>query len=175
MIFHKRWLKFNVKLQGENKLVHELFKHLRTFERDLEVYEQSLHEHKVDHFPILKSIFDGSNEILDSHTRKVPVLGEKFSSRFTDFRSLKSNMAIFALPCTCEISFAPVKLQLKLNALQEDDVLLQNFRKMNPIDFYKSLPVAEYCKFAKKFVCMFGSTYTCEQLFSKVKHVKSKP
>ena len=47
-----------MKLHGENKLVHELFKHLRTFERDLQLYEQSLREHKVDHFPTLKSVFD---------------------------------------------------------------------------------------------------------------------
>lgn len=168
--------KFNVKLQGENKLVHELFKHLRTFERDLQLYEQCLREHKVDHFPTLKSVFDGSNEILDSYARRVAVLREEFSSRFTDFRSLRSGMAVFALPCTCEVSSAPVKLQLELNALQEDDVLVQNFSKTNLINFYKSLPVAEYYhlkQFAKKFVCMFGSTYTCEQLFSKVKHVKS--
>ena len=105
------------------------------------------------------------------------VLCEEFSSRFTDFRSLKSHMAVFAHPCTFEITSAPVKFQLELNALQEDGVLVQNFRKMNLVYFYKSLPVAEHYnlkQFAKKFVCMFGSTYTCEQLFSKVKHVKSK-
>ena len=170
--------KFNVKLQGENKLVNELFKHLQTFERDLELYEQSLDKQKVDHFPTLKSVFDGSNEILDSYARRVAVLREEFSSRFTDFRSLRSHMAVFAHPCTCKISSTPVKFQLELSALQEDDVLVQNFRKMNFVDFCKSLPVAECYslkQFAKKFVCMFGSTYTCEQLFSKVKLVKSSP
>ena len=113
--------KFNVKLQGENKLVYELFKHLRTFERDLALYEQSLREHKVDHFPTLKRVFDGSNEIMDSYARRAAVLREKFSSRFTDLRSLISHMAVFALPCTCEISSAAVELQLELNTLQEDD------------------------------------------------------
>ena len=64
------------------------------------------------------------------------VLREEFSSRFTDFRSLRSHMTVFALPCTCEISSAPVELQLELNALQVDGVLVQNFRKMNLIDLY---------------------------------------
>ena len=86
-------------------------------------------------------------------------------------------MAVFALPYTCETSSALEELQLELNALPEDDVLEQNFKKMNLIDFYKSLPVAEcynLMQFAKKFVCTFGSTYISEQLLSKVKHVKSK-
>ena len=72
------------------------------------------------------------------------MLREEFSSQFKDFRSLKSRIVVFALPCTCEIRFAPVELQLELNALQEDDVLVQNFSETNLIDFHKSLPVAEY-------------------------------
>ena len=77
---------FSVKLQGENKLVHELFKHVGTFKRDLELYEQSLREHKIDDFPTLKSDCDSSIEILDSYARRVAVLREQFSSRFADFR-----------------------------------------------------------------------------------------
>ncbi|XP_040569930.1 general transcription factor II-I repeat domain-containing protein 2-like [Lepeophtheirus salmonis] len=78
----------NVKLQGENKLVQDLFKHLRTFERDLQLHEQSLCEQKVDHFPTLKSVFNGNNEILDPW--RVAVLREEFSSRFTELRNLRS-------------------------------------------------------------------------------------
>ncbi|XP_067932713.1 general transcription factor II-I repeat domain-containing protein 2-like [Watersipora subatra] len=105
----------NVRLQGQNKLVHDLFKHLRTFERDLQLYEQSLREEKVDHFPTLRSVFNGNNEILDSYAQRVAVLREEISSRFTEFRSFRSEMTIFSLPCTCEISSAAIQFQLELN------------------------------------------------------------
>ncbi|XP_040570095.1 general transcription factor II-I repeat domain-containing protein 2-like [Lepeophtheirus salmonis] len=101
---------FNDKLQGQNKLVHDLFKHLRTFERDHQFYEQSLREPKVDPFPALKSVFNGNNEILDSYAQRVAVLREEVSSRFAEFRYLKSEMTVFSLPCTCEISSAAVQV-----------------------------------------------------------------
>ncbi|CAB4059235.1 unnamed protein product [Lepeophtheirus salmonis] len=82
----------NVKLQGQKKLVHDLSKHLRTFERDLQLYEQSLREQKVYLFPTLKSVFNGNNEILDSYAQRVAVLREEFSSRFTEFRNLRSDL-----------------------------------------------------------------------------------
>ncbi|CAB4060838.1 unnamed protein product [Lepeophtheirus salmonis] len=121
----------NVKLQGQNKLVHDLFKQLRTLERDLQLYEKS------------------------AYGKRVAVLREDFSPRFTEIRNLRSEMTVSSLPFTCEISSAAVQHQLELNALQEDDTLIQNFKEMNLIEFYKSLPAADYCnlkRFARRFV-----------------------
>ena len=46
------------------------------------------------------------------------------------------------------------------------------------IEFYNNvLPNKDYpnlSKNAKEMSCMFGSTYTCEQLFSTMKYTKSK-
>ncbi|CAB4064518.1 unnamed protein product [Lepeophtheirus salmonis] len=116
---------------------------------DVQLYEQSVCEQKVDHFPNLKSVFNGNNEILDSYTQRVAVLRKEFSSRFTELRNLRSKMTVFSLPCTCEISSAAV--QLELNVLQEDDILIQNFKEINLIDFYKSLPAADYCNLKRLF------------------------
>ncbi|XP_067942792.1 general transcription factor II-I repeat domain-containing protein 2A-like [Watersipora subatra] len=68
----------NVRLQGQDKLVHDLFKQLRTFERDLQLYEQSLREEKVNHFPTHKSVFNGNNEILDSYAQKWQYFERRF-------------------------------------------------------------------------------------------------
>ena len=57
---------FNVKLQGKNNLVHVLFKHLRTFERGLLFYEESMCELKVDSFLTFKSVVHVDNESVDS-------------------------------------------------------------------------------------------------------------
>ncbi|CAB4066425.1 unnamed protein product [Lepeophtheirus salmonis] len=149
----------SVKLQGQNNLVHDLFKHLRTFERDSQLYEQ-----KVDHFPTFKSVFYDNNEILDSYAQREAVHSEEFSSHFTEFTNLRREMTVFSLPCTCEISSAAVQLQHELKALQDDDIIIfYDFKDMDLIDLYKSLPAADYCnlkRFAKRFVCMLGTTYT---------------
>lgn len=169
--------RLNVKLQGENKLVHELFHHLRTFERDLQLYERHLRENRIDLFPTIKGCFKGNNAKLAEYSDRVATLRDEFSSRFTDFRGIRDEMDIFSLPCTVDVNTAPCELQLELNSLQEDAALKQQFHEMNLVEFYQSLPDADYGslkQFAKRFISMFGSTYRCEQLFSKVKNLKCK-
>ena len=44
------------------------------------------------------------------------------------------------------------------------------------MDFYKYLADFNFpglCKDAKRMICMFGSTYRCEQCFSKLKFIKN--
>ncbi|XP_067929915.1 prolow-density lipoprotein receptor-related protein 1-like [Watersipora subatra] len=64
-------------------------KNFNDYTRDLQFYEQSLREEKVDHCPTVKSVFNGNNEILDSYAQRVAVLREEISSRFTEFRSFR--------------------------------------------------------------------------------------
>ena len=45
------------------------------------------------------------------------------------------------------------------------------------VNFYKYLDVKEFPnlkQFACKFISMFGTTYMCEQIFSRMKYLKSK-
>ena len=45
------------------------------------------------------------------------------------------------------------------------------------LEFYKRLPEESFPKIkdlARKKMSLFGSTYICEQLFTKMKHTKSK-
>ncbi|VDL88608.1 unnamed protein product [Schistocephalus solidus] len=73
---------------------------------------------------------------------------------------------------------APSDVQLELIELQASDVLLFNFSSCtNLIDFYRQLPHAQFPMFlarAKRVIVMFGSTYSCEQLFSKMKFCNNK-
>ena len=51
------------------------------------------------------------------------ILREEFSSRFTGFRCLKSDMTIFSFPFTGVIGSAPVELQFESNSIKEYDIL----------------------------------------------------
>lgn len=60
--------------------------------------------------------------------------------------------------------------------LQADDRLKDKYREGNLIEFYKCLQPDQFpnlIKFACSFVSIFGTTYMCEQTFSKMKYVKS--
>ena len=68
--------------------------------------------------------------------------------------------------------------QLELIDLQCDKFLESKFHCESTANFYKNhiLPSGKYRKIlnnAKLMISLFGSTYTCEQLFSKMKYTKS--
>jgi hypothetical protein len=63
-----------------------------------------------------------------------------------------------------------------LNCKTMTDTIKHNSHE-SLLDFYKSLPKDEFpqlVEFAKKKVSLFGSTYKCEQLLSRMKFNKSK-
>ena len=71
----------------------------------------------------------------------------------------------------------PTEYQLELIDIQTDTVLKDKYLSSSLLEFYKSLNTDQYPslkKLALKYVSIFGTTYMCEQTFSKMKYVKSK-
>ena len=69
------------------------------------------------------------------------------------------------------------KLQMELIELQGNDDLKRDMKDYSLLEFYKRLPEESFPKIkdlARKKMSPFGSTYICEQLFTKMKHTKSK-
>ena len=60
--------------------------------------------------------------------------------------------------------------------LQANDGLKTTFKEKSLLEFYPCLPeeYIDFKKFAAGMFSVFGSTYICEQTFSKMKLVKSK-
>ena len=72
-----------------------------------------------------------------------------------------------------DIDDAPANLQAELIELQNDLALQGSFDHRNVL----SLPAKDFpnvIKFAKRYASLFGSTYQCETLFSKMKFLKNK-
>ena len=60
--------------------------------------------------------------------------------------------------------------------LQANDQIKDKYKEGNLVDFYKYLNAKEFPnlkQFACKFISMFGTTYMCEQTFSRMKYLKS--
>ena len=115
---------------------------------------------------------------------------EQFASRFADLRSFKNNFKLFGTPFSMELELDGVSddLQMELIDLKNDNFMKEMYLELrNPmrakdiclLQFYQlylqhNRKYPNLTKHAKQMACIFGSTYSCEQLFSKMKFTKNK-
>ena len=90
----------------------------------------------------------------------------------------KEKFHLFALPFSVDVNSAPHELQMEIIELQSSDTLKAKFDSVRISNFYKEyVPQSTYPHLhdnAKRVMCMFGSTYSCEQIFSKMNYTKNK-
>ena len=101
-----------------------------------------------------------------------------FSLRFADFRKHAQLFNLFGTPYETDVEQVPEEYQLELIDLQCDKFLESKFHSESTVDFYNNyvLPSGKYHNIlnnAKLIISLFGSTYTCEQVFSKMKYTKN--
>ncbi|KAI6661857.1 General transcription factor II-I repeat domain-containing protein 2-like [Oopsacas minuta] len=164
----------NSTLQGKNKLIHELYATIRSFEMKLALFKLQLKNNNFSHFPALKSQDSADG---NKYAEIISNLQENFDTRFGDFRNQQQSFEIFAQPFSFDPQYAPQELQLELIDLQSSIDLKADFKNVGVISFYKTLPSDIYpaiLKHARRIASLFGSTYTCEAFFSKMKYIKNK-
>ena len=101
----------------------------------------------------------------------------EFENRFADFASKSVEIEIFRNPFSVDITSAPVNLQMELIDLQASSVLKEAYQTNGLLAFYKSISNEKFPELqnnAKKFAVAFGSTYRCEETFSKMNRRKNK-
>jgi len=105
-------------------------------------------------------------------------LRNEFSSRFTDVHSTLQELKLVSTPFDFPYDDAPTDVQRELVELQASDVLSSKFSSCTTlINFYHPLPRSQFpwwSACAKRVITMFGSTYSCDQLFLKMKFCKNK-
>jgi hypothetical protein len=75
---------------------------------------------------------------------------------------------MFENPFSIEVSNTPEKLQSELIELQYDSILYSSFNQEALIMFYASLAVSQFSELRKSawnLASVFGSTFTCKQVF----------
>ena len=102
-----------------------------------------------------------------------------FTKRNAESDSARSqDFALFANPFEAIVKNVPAHLQMKLVDLQCDGHLKSKFGEVPLVKFYgeytphDTFPVL--VNHARMLTSLFGSTYMCEQLFSKMNFAKSK-
>ena len=163
----------NTKLQGKENLIHNLLDTVKAFEFKLDLWKNQLLKKEYMHFPKLKSC---ECTDVDKYVEAVDLLKKEFQSRFSDFRDNEKYISLFARPFGVSVEDMPENFQMELIDLQCNSELKDKF-DVGVFDFYakyvdhNSFP--EIRKNAQKMMSLFGSTYVCEQLFSRMKYVKS--
>ena len=103
-------------------------------------------------------------------------LFNEFSARFKDFKIHEHLFKIFSLPFHTDIDKAPTDIQIELIDLQERTDLKAKYVEMNLGDFYRKYlyqdKVPNLRKYMTSKMAFFGSTYLCEQFFSKMGFMK---
>lgn len=167
----------NLHLQGKAQLINEMFGHILAFERKLHLWEYQLPHENYAHFPSLQEYKPRNPEIF---VNMIKDLKNEFSSRFTDFRLHEDEFKLFANPFDVEVCTVSECFQMELIEMQCDDLLKLKFHSddVSLLDFYTKCIYSNgkypnLVNHAKKMTSLFGSTYQCEQLFSKLKYTKN--
>ncbi|KAG0708050.1 General transcription factor II-I repeat domain-containing protein 2 [Chionoecetes opilio] len=159
----------NVKLQGKNILVTDMYSHITAFEVKLRLWEAQLAAGQFMHFPRIAACAPDDVD-LNTCVGVVTSLREEFTSRFTGVRPLAPGFKLFTSPFDFPVDEAPAPLQMELVELQCNDELKAKYRTASPLSIFRDLVLPSnkfpnYIEHVKCIVAMFGNTYCCEQLF----------
>ena len=166
----------NVALQGKGQHIGLLTSHITAFEVKLRLWSTQLQaNNNLAHFATLMSV---SPPVSLRYSEKVNRLREEFAGRFSDLRQHSLDIALFVSPFEVDIDSAPNLYQMELVDLQCNTDLKAKFHDFPLMDFYQKYVRAEKLphlrKNALKMASLFGSTYLCEQTFSRMKIAKSE-
>ncbi|XP_065681502.1 general transcription factor II-I repeat domain-containing protein 2A-like [Hydra vulgaris] len=184
----------NLFLQGKEKNISDLAQTIFSFQKKIILFQKDLSLKKFNHFPQMKKMITSNPSIqydddkIESYLDKLKDLQKDFQKRFKDLHELKSSLGFIVNPFLINIisNGCPIpekmledisQFEMELLDLQEDQNLLMLHKTITFMEFWKIAPEVKYPqlkKIAIKFISIFGSTYTCESLFSTMKFVKSK-
>ncbi|XP_076061513.1 general transcription factor II-I repeat domain-containing protein 2-like [Oratosquilla oratoria] len=93
-------------------------------------------------------------------------------------RVLAADFKFFTAPFDFPVEDAPASLQMELVELQCIDDMKAKFHAFSPLSFFRDIVLPsnnfqKYIAHVQRIVGMFGSTYYCEQLFSKMKYTNA--
>ncbi|KAJ3604801.1 hypothetical protein NHX12_026853 [Muraenolepis orangiensis] len=159
----------NVKLQGKDQFAHDMYTNVRAFKSKLVLFSRQMSNKSFAHFPTLAVQKEAARNA-KKYCKSLDDLHREFCRRFCDFEKIDKSLQLVSCPLSQDPESAPQELQLELIDLQSDSVSKEKFKSLKLNDFYASLNETAFPNLrrtAQKMLVLFGSTYVCEQTFSK--------
>lgn len=182
----------NMEMQGQNHHIAKMMGLVNAFKDKLILWKSHLLKNSTSHFPNLKKMIDHMNVSerdfsIASFAPYIDTLLDEFNSRFKQFNDLEPVIQFFINPFQVgDVSFVSdtirnyfgienyEELELEIITIK-NDVCLKSYSTdanfWNLVDENK-FPTLRAC--ALKIHAYSASTYSCEALFSTMKHLKSK-
>ncbi len=172
----------NLKLQGPGQLITAAYESVKAFSTKLRLWKTQLSAKNLSHFTTCRSLVEeGIAFNGDEYASAVENLLQEFDQRFADFKAHRDTFQLFADPFSADVESVPSLLQMELIDLQCNSELKTKFREAQgnadkTAQFLRELPPCfpELSKVFSRLMCLFGSTYVCEKLFSTMNFNKCK-
>ncbi|KAL0148361.1 hypothetical protein M9458_056341 [Cirrhinus mrigala] len=172
----------NLKLQGPGQLITAAYESVKAFSTKLRLWKTQLSAKNLSHFTTCRSLVEeGIAFNGDEYASAVENLLQEFDKRFADFKAHRDTFELFADPFSADVESVPIFLQMELIDLQCNSELKTKFREAQgnadkTAQFLRELPprFPELSKVFSRVMCLFGSTYLCEKLFSAMNFNKCK-
>jgi len=89
----------NQQLQGNDKLVSDLYKKIAAFQRKLQLFTAQLRDNNLCHYPVRKQMSEQQQGVdYTQYAGYMHQLLDEFSGRFRDFRAKKELYSVFSDP-----------------------------------------------------------------------------
>ncbi|UYV69078.1 EPM2AIP1 [Cordylochernes scorpioides] len=169
----------NLRLQGENQHLPDLYTNIKSFRMKLILFQSQLRSKCFSHFKTCE-IFSQTTETefpIYFAIETLSALKINFDTRFSDFDAIANQIKIFQNPFDADIETLAPELQMEMIDLQCSDIIKNKYENSSLLEFYKSLPLTQFDnlhKFARGLFSDFGTTYLCEKTFSKMKNFQEK-
>uniref|UniRef100_A0A8C8SQM6 SPIN-DOC-like zinc-finger domain-containing protein n=1 Tax=Pelusios castaneus TaxID=367368 RepID=A0A8C8SQM6_9SAUR len=170
---------FNVQLQGKGKLICDMHSHVKAFEVKLDLLIKQVKEENFCHLPTTQKLLAEKPTVAFPNKKCVDsleMLQREFQMRFKELHLHEQDIQLFRNPFSVDIEIVDPIYQMELAKRQNCDSLKDAFKSSSLTNFYTSLPSETYLNLrnhALRMTTIFGSTYVCEQSFSRMKHLKS--
>lgn len=133
----------NLKLQGENLSVCDLFWQIKAFRRKLKLFEKQVEKENLDHFEACKKFKTETTAPfpLEFALKTINNVQEEFEKRFSDFDNTEEMFQLFQNPFKVEVEDIPTELQLEFIELTSNGNLRDHFEECykagNLLPFYR--------------------------------------
>lgn len=177
----------NLKLQGPNKYIWELAKHVQEFKLKLILFKNQIIDNDFSLFQRLSEHeLADDGELYDTHffIHFLDILITEFDSRFSDFKEFDLAFKFLKNPFLFDegnIESLANIFVINKNHLKFDISLINEETRMSNEKseelWNRLLTECNFMALKKiipKFLCMFGSTYVCETTFSSLTRRKNK-
>jgi hypothetical protein len=164
--------------QGKGQLIINMYDFISAFQMKLGLWEQQLRTKIFTNFPTLLLQPEVTQMLADKYASLISDLNREFENRYQDFIKHRVLFATFATPFSIDANLLPGILQMEHCEMCCDAQFKEKFNQVSLEEFYKTyLDEEKYPAFyehAQWMISLFGNTYTCEQLFSRMRHIKSQ-